>query len=416
MRGQLLIARRRFLGGMGSLLVRGAVLPLLAACAPAAPTPTPAKPAEAPKAPAAPTPTPAPAQPTTGQTAGVCTMDWHPTYPPFAKYTPPIEISTIAFGTGAPASTAGLLPNPYDQRLRDQLGIIYTVHWAAPPGGPWAQKLLADIAAGTLADIIPMYVSTASGGFVGPEVLASMINRGAVEEIRGIFEATATTLTKQKKTYPDGVIWNPLWRGDRLYGLAWTNGPAYNSDSVGWIRQDLLDKVGMKAPETLDELTEVLRALKKSKLTAFGIPANQGLISWKNSLDPIFGAFGAIPGIWRRWSGGDQLEYGSIQPGVKEALKVLRSWYAEGLIDPDYYTYGPGPSWQQVAQGRVGVFFGPWWIAGGLYAPGGTLSEHPDWRFANFPAAEGSQRATGAGKSVPGHGDGLPQRARSEED
>jgi len=388
------ISRRQFL--YGTVLTVGASA--LAACAPAAPTTAPtAAQAGATALPegtkAQPTATAeatnAQATTTAAPQAGQCQMDWNPTYPPFQKYDPIVQISTnYSAGTQWQPGDSNS-HNPMRQRILDNLGIDYTIHWEAD-GDTATQKLMADIAAGTMADLIP---------WVADPLLANLISQGALAEIHDIFEATASDLTKQKKVYPKHSMWVPLQRGNKLYGVGWTNGPAYNCDNIGWIRQDLLDKVGMKAPETLDELTEVLRAFKGKGLTTFAIAANQELVTWYCSMDPVFGAFGAMPTLWRRWSGGDTLEYGSIQPNVKDALKLLQSWYAEGLIDPDFYTYGPGQGDTLAGQGKIGVLFGPWWVVSSVVGP--TTQQHPDWKWTTFAPPKGPSGQQGrAGQRI----------------
>jgi putative aldouronate transport system substrate-binding protein len=364
------LSRRQFLGAATTV----AAATVLAACAPKAtesPTTAPTA-AQAGETATLPTAT---REATAAPQVGVCQKDWNPTFPPFKKYDPMIQISTPYYA-GIPFQPGDdIYHNPMRQRILDNLGIDYTVHWESPGGEPFQQKLMSDIAAGTLADIVTYMSGT---------LLADLINKGALADIRSIWDATASDLTKQKKQYPNHSMWVPLQRGEKLYGVGFTNGPTANVDNIGWIRKDLLDVVGMKMPETLDELTEVLRAFHGKGLTAFGISANQNLVS---NLDPIFAAFGVMPGIWRDWSGSGELQYGSIQPGVKEALKLLRGWYEEGLIDPDYYTYGGGPARALWGEGKVGVFFSPWWEVSATVRP--TWEQHPDWNWSPMPAPKG---------------------------
>ena len=285
-----------------------------------------------------------------------CEMDWTPTYPAFegGPYDPPIEIS-VPYGVDATwVGDDTWRQNPMHQRVLENTGIDYTIAWQAV-GAERNTRFATDIASGTLPDMF------ARGG----TDLSLLVENGAVEDITDIFEATASDLVKEKKQYPDGDNWVGVTFDGRIYGVAFTYGPGYNVDNLGYIRQDWLDQLGLPMPTTLDELTETIRAFNEAGLCQYGINACQNLVTWYQSLDPIFGAFGTMPGRWLANDDGT-LRYGSIDPQVKDALGVIRGWYEEGLMDPDFFTYSEGDSAGNVGAEKVGVFFAPWWIGGGL--------------------------------------------------
>lgn len=283
-----------------------------------------------------------------------CQMDWTPQYPPVPKKYSPVVQVTAPWNASAQFHVEGddFGNNPYTRRLKEEMGLEYVVWWTLPSASE-SERLLADIAAGSLPDVF----------HISGDTLASLIRNDAVEEIREIFEATASPLAKEVKGYP-GKQFLPVQRGDKLYGVGFSWGSAYEVDCLGYIRKDWLDKLGLQMPTTLDELTDVLSAFVESGTSQFGITGHQNLVSWKDSLDSIFGAFGVMPTTWQETPEG-ALEYSGIQPGAKEALKVLRNWYEKGLLDPDYYTYTTADSSAHAAAGKTGVYFSPWWSATG---------------------------------------------------
>src|SRR5690606_10486244 len=139
-----------------------------------------------------------------------CEMDWTPTYPPFEKYDPPIEIS-VPYPVDAPFPEGDdWLNNPMHNRIKDQLGIIYTIAWQAI-GQERSTRFSTDIAAGTLPEMFA----------AGDTVLSQLIEFGAVADITDIWEATASDLVKEKKRYPDGDNWiSSVNVGGRIYGVA----------------------------------------------------------------------------------------------------------------------------------------------------------------------------------------------------
>lgn len=371
--------RRKFLrvsaASAGTLALAACAPQAVAPAAPAAPTTAPAA-AEPPAAAAEPT-----AAPVAADTAASCQMDWNPTFPePFKVYDPPLEIAVIwnpglTFPEGMSWNN-----NPMYNRTVEHTGIKFTVHWEAY-GELREQKLAADLAAGTLPDAFH-----AAGLF-----LEQLIDNDVIEDIRPIWEATASPLTKEKKMYPDHKWWKPALRGEKLYGIPFTWGPAYNVDNLCFIRQDWLDKLGLQPPETVEEWGEVARAFRDAGLCQFGINACKRLVTWYQSLDPIFGAYGVMPTFWVK-AGDGTLKYDSISPEVKDALAVLRQWYEEGLIDPDFYTYSEGDAAGHIAASKIGLFTAPWWHGGGQVK---LENENAGMKLAMIPYPKGPQGKQG---------------------
>lgn len=106
------------------------------------------------------------------------------------------------------------------------------------------------------------------------------------------------------------------------------------------IRKDYLDQLGLDIPETYDELHDVLKAFKDE----LGLPAPMNLdgfgayvgdhMNWLFS--PGYGVIGTIYA-----ENGVTAKYGVIDPVYREYIEMLRNWYAEGLIDPNFESNNP---------------------------------------------------------------------------
>ena len=276
-----------------------------------------------------------------------CQMDWTPTLPPApVKYDPPLEISVIFPSDAQFLYKDDFTNNPMYNRVLDNLGIRYTIHWQAS-GDVWTQKFQTDIASGTLPDMF--YPQN-------PTQMADFIKNDVVAEFKDIWEGTATDLTKQKKAYPDNKMWTICKSDGGLYGVSFLNGPAYNSDHICWVRRDLLDKLGMKDPETIADLEAFMQASMDAGYTKSGLMCHSWGIQW--DVNPVFGAFGSMPYSWLKSADGSALEWGAVQPGAKDALAQFAAWYDAGILDPDFYSKGPNLS-------DVCVVFTAWYYAGG---------------------------------------------------
>lgn len=111
-------------------------------------------------------------------------------------------------------------------------------------------------------------------------------------------------------------------------------------------RKDWLDKFNLPVPKTMDEYYKVADAMSnqdpdgngKKDTFAFG---GQGAIDkW---FDHIWGAYGALPNYFTLKDG--HIVSGSIQPEIKDAVKMLRKMYQNKMIDPEFVT-DDQPRWK----------------------------------------------------------------------
>ena len=112
------------------------------------------------------------------------------------------------------------------------------------------------------------------------------------------------------------------------------------------IRQDWLDNLNLETPVTLEDYHEVMRAFTFEDPDGNGQDDTYGMTGLSmETFDFIYGAFGAMAPIpsynaastyWYLDNG--ELKPQVTNPKVKEALETIRSWYEEGLIDPEFVT------------------------------------------------------------------------------
>ena len=106
-------------------------------------------------------------------------------------------------------------------------------------------------------------------------------------------------------------------------------------NNMGFIaRKDILDKYGLAVPKTIDELTEVLRALKKNGVE---VPMALSTLDDFRYKDCNFlsGAFGVAMKEYQVDENG-KVFFSRANEGYKAYLKQMASWYQEGLIDRDF--------------------------------------------------------------------------------
>lgn len=106
-----------------------------------------------------------------------------------------------------------------------------------------------------------------------------------------------------------------------------------------WIRQDWLDKLGLEAPTTVDELHDVLYAFRNNDPNGNGQKDEIPLFDragWKQPDEYLY--------LWDSslefYPRDGKMTYEPMEENFKTGVRNLIQWYNEGLIDPEIFTRG----------------------------------------------------------------------------
>ncbi len=134
-----------------------------------------------------------------------------------------------------------------------------------------------------------------------------------------------------------------------------------------FVRQDWLDKLGMKAPTTTAEFEKMLVAFQDNAKVLLGDDADK-MIPFSISYDVGWRAANIIESIIdpamtdKEYyvNGFDDRMY--TQNGTKDAIKLLNKWYNDGLIWKDFALYGSGDTTEDdmIKAGYIGAFMHNW--------------------------------------------------------
>ncbi|MCL5996759.1 MAG: extracellular solute-binding protein [Chloroflexi bacterium] len=278
--------------------------------------------------------------------------------------------------------------NVMSRYLKEEIGVYYEPKWACKGSETCPTAWSTAMA----ADDLPEFFT-----WLGGVNLGKLLDADRLEDITDIWETTASDLTKKNKEYPTGQIYVPITKGGRIYGIPFSNGGYAAHDSLLWVRQDWLDELGLKMPDTLDDLYNVAKAFKEKKQLTMGISAagSEGMATWNSSLDPFFGAFGVMPTYWVK-TGDGKLAYGSTLPGNTDALTVLANWFKEGLIEPEFVTKGAAKAAENLAGNKAGMYFAPSWSPGWPLPDSKKNDPKADWVSGRVPAGPTGQRGRAA--------------------
>ncbi|WP_246302723.1 extracellular solute-binding protein [Paenibacillus plantarum] len=142
----------------------------------------------------------------------------------------------------------------------------------------------------------------------------------------------------------------------KLYAIPTKSTRTVNTDL--YIRQDWLDKVGLKMPTTLDELVTVLKAFKEKDPGGNGdanIPLTVGGDS--SFIANIVGAFG-MPNFWNDVNG--KLTPRVLDPAFKDYATFLADLFKQGLIDKEFAANKAATTKEKFTSGKAGILMMNW--------------------------------------------------------
>lgn len=236
-----------------------------------------------------------------------------------------------------------------------------TIRWLGPPFFPageeglWVETMLEERFNLTLQPVIldafgyerkkPLMLSSGRVPDIVWEANPDSLRKGA--DHRFFAEVPPALIARQAPTYyrmlttevPHAWLYADI--DGRNYGLPTMNLTGAAPRPGIW-RADWLRNVGYDGPpETLDAFHDVLRRFTFDDPDGNGLDDTYGMTGdishwWWASFSEIYGAFGVLPFDWQEVDG--EIVWGGVRPETRAALAVLRAWYAEGLIHPDFVT------------------------------------------------------------------------------
>ena len=305
---------------------------------------------------------------------------------PFSKYA-----ETVTVHLGGSMNPNAKIPdgmsyedNSYTRFLKDDLNIKVVYDWVAS-SSDYDEKMNLCIGSGTIPEMMNVnatqYRALLKYDMIQP--LDQYFEDYASDKLKGFVKSGGEELKK--------CITND--KGEMMAIPA----PSMMVGEMNemWIRQDWLDKLGLEAPRTWDEMVKVAEAFVTQDPDGNGKDDTIGILGPGNSnhindigdnqfgLDPLFCSFQSYPQYWLRDEDGT-VKYGSIQPETRTALEKIQKLYTDKLIDPEMLVRSNCQ--ETVLSGKVGIFFGPWW-SGYTFADA-TLAGEADWRAYFTPLSE----------------------------
>lgn len=270
------------------------------------------------------------------------------------RYDPPIEMSSVTAVNATVKFLEGddIHHNIWTRTYEQMLGIKLNYKWVVD-SSMYEQKLGLSVNSGDIPD---MFV-------VSPSQLLAYQEAGLLEDLSTVYESEASANTRDILNQ-DPVALKAATIDGKMWGIPLTDA-SVTSASVLWIRQDWMDKLGIKAPQSMADVIEISRRFTTEDPDGNGLDDTIGLATTKSiwgaiaGLQGFFNGYHAYPGIWFERDG--RLVYGSVQPEMRAALLALQEMYSQGQIDPEFGVKDINQVTETIAKGKCGMEFGVWW-------------------------------------------------------
>lgn len=282
---------------------------------------------------------------------------------PFGRY-PEEVIYTLGKMTGMNNSN---LPkgdtyedNGYTRYLKKQLNIQNKDVFEAGENDNYQETVSMTIASRELPDV--MVVNDM-------DMLQLLVDNDLIEDLTQVYEdCTSSRIKDIYNSYGSEILDNATFDG-KLMALPETN--IDDGPSLCWLRKDWMDKLGLDAPETVEDVENIVHEFVQKDPGGNGKGETVGLVcddeltggcgySYEYQNDIIFASFGAFPKQWIYNKDGEVV-YGSVQNEAKAALGKLRQMYQQGTLDNNFLMRESSNIIELIVSGKCGSFFGPWW-------------------------------------------------------
>ncbi|MDF2927548.1 MAG: hypothetical protein K0R57_6462 [Paenibacillaceae bacterium] len=260
---------------------------------------------------------------------------------------PKKEISISAFDRGEVPTEEGSYENNRWTKWIDANSPAI-VKWVPVSRGQFQQKMNTLVASGGAPDLIWEY---------DRNYIAQLANQGAIQPIDSYIEKYSTTYKKYLQDNPG--LKSAVTIGGKMYAFTSKRSAESIVNHGIWIRQDWLDKLGLKAPTTTEELIEVAKKFKDGDPDGNGKADTVPVVFNGNAVQIMRAFFFVNESQWYLEDG--KMKFGRTLDRYKDSLAFQKTLFDQGLLDKEYITDNNFQRARQLwTTGKAGMYFSSW--------------------------------------------------------
>jgi putative aldouronate transport system substrate-binding protein len=258
----------------------------------------------------------------------------------------PKTVSISMFDRGAVSSDEGTYENNrWVDWIKGQSGM--DVQIIPVPRAQAQDKLNVLIASNQAPDLIWEY----DRSYIG-----KLVTQGAIQPIDEYIEKYSTSYKKYLEEHPE--LKQYLTFNGKMYAVTTERTMDSIANHGMWIRQDWLDKLGLKTPTTMEELIAVAKAFKDQDPDGNG-KADTTPIVGSTTFDAYSAMNASMNNVW--YLEGSKMTYGATLDRFGDTIALEKQMYEAGLVDKEYLT---DKNFQRAIQlwttGKAGIYVANW--------------------------------------------------------
>lgn len=199
------------------------------------------------------------------------------------------------------------------------------------------QKMAVMFAGNDIPDVV-------QGSSVNSKAMSGSVEAGLFMPLDDLLKEYAPNLMKQVPKQ----AWDEVSYEGKIYAVpAWLSNP---SRRALFIRTDLLEKTGLPAPKTVEDMLNVMRAMKK-----LGVENPYQIREKFKYADTIFGSYDVIGSQFELQNGQVVPKFFDVE-NMTKALQAYKTMFDEGLIPKDFATVTSTDYGKNIEAGKVGMW------------------------------------------------------------
>ncbi|GAA4934640.1 extracellular solute-binding protein [Actinoplanes utahensis] len=224
-----------------------------------------------------------------------------------------------------------------------------TLEGTAVPGSDYNQKRSVMVSAGDAPFIIPKTYHPQEEAFIAG---------GAILPVSDYVDLMPNYTEKVARWNLQPNLDGFKAEDGKYYLLPGLHENAWQDYSLG-VRADVMEKLKLPAPQTWDDVADMLREMKKAHPDLYPLsdrwstPPQPGANNLLNLLGAAYGThagWGWTPTHWNAAT--SRFEYSGAQPEYRAMLEYLHKLVSEGLVDPESFTQTDDIARQKFANGK----------------------------------------------------------------
>ncbi|MGH2558050.1 MAG: extracellular solute-binding protein [Thermomicrobiales bacterium] len=263
------------------------------------------------------------------------------------KFDPPINVTTVAnaWPTIQYASGDDINNNPWSRAYAEKLGVTVESEWAVPPD-QYPERVNLMLASGDLPDFFQ----------ANDTQLKQLVENDLLADLTDVYQQSASERVKQAMTDGGPLPIQASTFDGQLMAFPHAT-VAKEGAPVLWVRSDWIEQLGLPEPTSIQNLLAVAEGFAANDPAGSGGAVGLGMDKDLNYLVGFANGHHAYRALWLD-DGSGYLAYSSIQPQMKEALTQLQAMHEAGQIDQEFGVKDGPTTWQDIAAGRIGLFYG----------------------------------------------------------